>query len=74
MNDPFPYFINNLSNPSNKWFSKYTLDNTAASEINYNNKRGTATRAALTNTVRPWCFQPRPKVPKTKPFFILAMM
>ena len=26
------------------------------------------------DTVRPWFFQPRPKVPKTKPLLVLAMM
>ena len=25
-------------------------------------------------TVYPWCFQPRPKVPKTKPFFLITLM
>ena len=25
-------------------------------------------------TMRPWVFQPRPKVPKTKPLLVLAMM
>ena len=25
-------------------------------------------------TLHPWCFTPRPKIPKTKPFFLLTMM
>ena len=30
--------------------------------------------AACLGTVRPWFFQPRPKVPKKKPLSVLAMM